>query len=125
MDVPEDFWVGLPKPFNEHFGPLLGAALLAKGTPMYVSAAALVTNMSAHFKRGAESSLVWVTSLDRGDPVPDAVISVRDCNGKLYWRGKTDGSGIARISAMIAEMRAPVRCMTLCGSLKRPCGLQP
>ena len=46
--------------------PILGASLLDKPRPMYVSSAALVTNMSAHFKWGRESSLVWVTSLDKG-----------------------------------------------------------
>ncbi|HEY6874038.1 MAG TPA: MG2 domain-containing protein [Geobacteraceae bacterium] len=83
--------------------PILGAALLDKQRPMYVSTAALVTNMSAHFKKGRESSLVWVTSLDKGEPVAAAEVTVRDCQGKLYWRGKTDGNGIARIGKKLPE----------------------
>jgi uncharacterized protein YfaS (alpha-2-macroglobulin family) len=83
--------------------PKLGAALLGKPLPMYVSTAALVTNMSAHFKKGRASSLVWVTSLDRGEPVAAADVTIRDCRGKLYWRGKSDASGIARIGKSLPD----------------------
>ena len=83
--------------------PILGAALLDKPRPMYVSTAVLVTNMSAHFKKGRESSLVWVTSLDKGEPVADAEVAVRDCKGTIYFRGKTDASGIARIGGKLPE----------------------
>ncbi|MBV7535572.1 alpha-2-macroglobulin [Duganella sp. sic0402] len=77
--------------------PKLGAALALEGGPAYVSAAALVTNMVAHFKRGEESSLVWVTSLDKGQPVPQAQVAVRDYRGKLLWQGMTDSGGLAHI----------------------------
>ncbi|MBK5274891.1 MAG: hypothetical protein JJE30_07555 [Desulfuromonadales bacterium] len=83
--------------------PILGAALLDKPRPMYVSTAALVTNMSAHFKWGRESSLVWVTSLDKGLPVGGAEVHVRDCQGTLQWKGKTDANGIARIGTKFPE----------------------
>ncbi|MBJ6723450.1 alpha-2-macroglobulin family protein [Geomesophilobacter sediminis] len=83
--------------------PILGAALLEKKRPMFVSSAALVTNLSAHFKKGHESSLVWVTSLDKGEPVAGAAVTVRDCKGKLYWRGTTDAEGIARIGKKFPE----------------------
>jgi uncharacterized protein YfaS (alpha-2-macroglobulin family) len=83
--------------------PILGAALLEKPRPMYVSSAALVTNMSAHFKWGRESSLVWVTSLDKGAPVAGAEVHIRDCQGKLYWHGKTDSNGIARVSGKFPD----------------------
>src|SRR5262249_54106227 len=42
----------------------LGASLLGKPQPMYVPTAALVTNLSVHFKWGRASSLAWVTTLD-------------------------------------------------------------
>ncbi|KQV85105.1 alpha-2-macroglobulin [Massilia sp. Root351] len=77
--------------------PKLGLALQGKPSMAYVSAAALVTNMVAHFKHGAESSLVWVTSLDKGLPVPNAQVAVRACSGKLLWQGKTDANGVASI----------------------------
>ncbi|KQW97214.1 alpha-2-macroglobulin [Massilia sp. Root418] len=78
--------------------PKLGLALQGKPSLAYVSAGALVTNMVAHFKRGAESSLVWVTSLDKGQPVPNAQVAVRACTGKLLWQGRTDAMGVASIS---------------------------
>ncbi len=65
---------------------------------MYVPTAVLVTNLSVHFKWGRESSLVWVTTLDTGEPVKDAAVTVRDCQEKVLWKGKTDVSGIARIA---------------------------
>ncbi|MEW6370688.1 MAG: alpha-2-macroglobulin family protein [Pseudomonadota bacterium] len=79
--------------------PQLGAAINQKGKTAYVHAGALVTNLAAHFKHGAQSSLVWVTSLDKGRPVARADVAVRNCAGKLLWSGRTDASGIARIGA--------------------------
>jgi uncharacterized protein YfaS (alpha-2-macroglobulin family) len=75
---------------------LLGAALLGETKPMYVATTALVTNLSVHFKWGIDSSLVWVTTLDTAKPVGQAGVEVRDCTGKLIWKGKSDTSGIAR-----------------------------
>jgi alpha-2-macroglobulin len=75
---------------------ILGASLLGVKRPMYVSTAALVTNLSAHFKWGNDASLVWVTTLDTARPVPDAAVQVRNCDGSLLWEGKTDPKGIAR-----------------------------
>ncbi len=76
---------------------LLGSALLGARKPMYVPTAALVTNLSAHFKWGRESSLVWVTTLDRAEPVEGAQVAVRDCNGEALWQGVTDKRGIAYV----------------------------
>lgn len=77
---------------------ILGAALLGKKANMYVAAGALVTNLSAHFKWGRESSLVFVTTLDRGEPVPGASVVVRDVYGRVIWQGKTDKNGIASVN---------------------------
>jgi alpha-2-macroglobulin len=76
---------------------LLGKSLLGSLRPMYVPAAVLVTNLSAQFKWGRESSLVWVTTLDEGKPVQDAAVAIRDCRDKILWQGKTDPSGIAHV----------------------------
>ncbi len=76
---------------------ILGTSLLGKPRPMFVPTAVLVTNLSVHFKWGQESSLVWVTALDTGEPVKDATVTVRDCQEKVLWKGKTDVNGIARI----------------------------
>jgi alpha-2-macroglobulin len=75
---------------------ILGSSLLNPPKPMYVPTAVLVTNLAAHFKWGIDSSLVWVTSLDRGKPVAQAEVRIEDCQGKSIWTGKTDRDGIAR-----------------------------
>ena len=98
---------------------ILGASLLGEEKtlfglgsqkPMYVPTAALVTNLSAHFKWGRESSLVWVTSLDKAEPVKSTAVSIRDCNGKEIWKGKTDGNGIANIKAKLPSGRELPHC---------------
>jgi uncharacterized protein YfaS (alpha-2-macroglobulin family) len=85
--------------------PRLGAALNPKGRTAYVRSSALVTNMAAHFKLGAQSSLVWVTSLDKGMPVAGARVDVRDCAARLLWSGASDAQGIARIRAPLPASR--------------------
>ncbi len=98
--------------------PKLGAALLtgsnpqAKGGEVYhVSTAALVTNLSVHFKQGRESSLVWVTALDSGNPVGKARVSVQDCDGKEYWKGVTDERGLVRIGTELPKREVLPGCM--------------
>ncbi len=75
--------------------PALGAALLGKATPRYVTTGALVTNMSVHFKWGREASLVWVTALENAKPVAGASIAITDAcgGGELLASGKTDKDG--------------------------------
>jgi uncharacterized protein YfaS (alpha-2-macroglobulin family) len=78
--------------------PQLGAALLGKQAPMYVAAAALVTDMSVHLKWGASSSLVWVTRLSDAQPVAGAEVIVQNCRGDVVWTGATSADGTARIA---------------------------
>jgi uncharacterized protein YfaS (alpha-2-macroglobulin family) len=89
---------------------ILGSALLKPSMPMYVPTAVLVTNLSVHFKQGRESSLVWVTTLDRGEPVNEARVSVKDCQGKILWEGKTGADGILRINAPLPSRESLPRC---------------
>ncbi|WP_240702156.1 alpha-2-macroglobulin family protein [Trinickia terrae] len=77
--------------------PALGASLLGKRVPMYVRTAVLVTNLGVHFKQGRENSVVWVTTLDKGQPVPNADVRVSDCNGDQVAAGKTDAHGLLTI----------------------------
>ena len=85
--------------------PRLGAALNDNRRTAYVRSAALVTNLAAHFKLGAQSSLVWVTSLDKGQPVAGARVEVRDCAARLLWSGTSDAAGIARIRQTLPHAR--------------------
>ncbi len=81
---------------------LLGAALLSEPKPMYVRAAALVTNMAVHFKRGKDNALVWVTTLDTGLPVASAEVRISGCDGSELWRGRTDDQGRAGVERALA-----------------------
>jgi len=98
------------------FGKLISAAKDAiKSKPQkiyHVQSAALVTNLSVHFKQGRESSLVWVTSLDKGVPVKGADVLVRDCGGVVHWKGKTDAQGIARIEQELPERNTLPGCIS-------------
>jgi uncharacterized protein YfaS (alpha-2-macroglobulin family) len=107
--------VGIPLPqagfyVVELASPKLGAALLGQPKPFYVRAATLVTNLSVHFKMGRESSLVWVTQLNDAKPVANADVAVRDCNGHVYFEGRTDASGIARIARSLPDREALPSC---------------
>lgn len=82
----------------------LGASTLGREATRYVSTAALVSNLSVHFKWGREASRVWVTRLDDGRVVPDAKVLVSDyCGGATLWEGRTDRDGIAAIPAPLGE----------------------
>ncbi|MDD2774558.1 MAG: MG2 domain-containing protein [Gallionella sp.] len=72
---------------------LLGSSLLKTPKPMYVRSQALVTDMSVHFKKGRDNSLVWVTSLVTGKGVPNADVHIYGCNSKVLAQGKTDALG--------------------------------
>ncbi len=82
--------------------PALGASLLGKHASMYVRTAVLVTNLGVHFKQGRENSVVWVTTLDKGEPVPNADVHVSDCNGAQVASGKTDAHGLLTIDGPLA-----------------------
>ncbi len=84
---------------------ILGNALLGKDTRMYVPTTVLVTNLAVHFKWGLDSSIAWVTALDSGEPVENALVEVRDCEAKLLWEGRTDLNGVARIEDLPAQER--------------------
>ncbi|WP_297212753.1 MULTISPECIES: alpha-2-macroglobulin family protein [Thermodesulfovibrio] len=85
---------------------ILGASLLGEKKPMYVQTAALVTNLSVHFKWGRENSLVWVTTLEGAEPVKDAEVKIRDCSGKLIWTGKTDSNGLAYVKQNLPQPKS-------------------
>jgi hypothetical protein len=91
--------------------PRLGAALMDKAKPYHVRATALVTNLAVHFKRGDESSLVWVTHLDSGQPVADAEVAVRDCANRIHAQGHTNAEGILRIDVALPEVDSLPGCL--------------
>ncbi len=72
----------------------LGASLLGESAPAYVRTSVLVTNLAVHVKTGRDDMLVWVTTLDDGQPVADAQVAVLDCMGTRLGQGKTDAQGL-------------------------------
>ena len=87
----------------------LGSALLGKNAPMYVPTAALVTNLSVHFKQGAANSLIWVTTLEEARPVAGAAVAIADCHGHQLWAGITDRFGLALVPK-IDGVNYPTTC---------------
>ncbi|WP_118178900.1 alpha-2-macroglobulin family protein [Paraburkholderia phosphatilytica] len=85
--------------------PRLGASLLGRPLPMYVRTAVLITNLGVHLKAGRENSVVWVTSLDKGQPVPNADVRVTDCNGDEIATGKTDPRGVLTIGKPLEALK--------------------
>ena len=85
----------------------LGASLLDEryGTNrvMYVRTSALVTNLGVHFKLGRENALAWVTTLDKGAPVANAVVRVSDCRGKELATITSNAQGIASFTGLSPE----------------------
>jgi uncharacterized protein YfaS (alpha-2-macroglobulin family) len=90
--------------------PRLGAVLHGEHMLYYVQTAALVTNLSVHFKWGRESSLAWVTTLGEARPVAGAAVAVRDCHGRLLWEGRTAADGAAPIPVELPREDALPAC---------------
>jgi len=82
--------------------PAIAESLLQK-TEFYTSTAVLVTNMAAHLKMSEKNSLVWVTTLDKGEAVSDAEVTLYDCNGKVLQKGKTNNTGLLLFSKVTLE----------------------
>ena len=105
LSGPEFQVVGIPLPkpglyVVEIASQRLGEALLEKKKPLYVQAAALVTDMAVHFQWAKAGSLVWVTHLSNAEPVAGAEVAIHDCGGATMWKGTTDAQGIARIASL-------------------------
>lgn len=91
--------------------PRLGSALLdrpdaAPDDPvMHVRSALLVTNLAVHVKAGRDDTLVWVTSLDRGQPVAGARVAVLDCEGRRLLDGQTNAQGLWHVDTPVPTDR--------------------
>lgn len=89
----------------------LGTSLLDErhgdNRTMVVRTSALVTNLGVHFKLGRENALAWVTTLDKGAPVPGATVRVSDCLGTELAKAVTDAQGMARFTGLSSD---PSRC---------------
>ncbi|HEY1092419.1 MAG TPA: MG2 domain-containing protein, partial [Burkholderiaceae bacterium] len=102
--------VGIPMPepgFHvvEVASKKLGAALLDRDAPMYVRTSVLVTNLGVHFKHGRVNSGVWVTTLDKAQPVADAQLQISDCDGAVLWTGRSNAQGFALVDKALPPVR--------------------
>jgi uncharacterized protein YfaS (alpha-2-macroglobulin family) len=59
-----------------------------------------ITNLGVSVKDSPQSSLVFVTRLDTGEPVPDARVTIVDERNQTLWRGATDRDGVALAPAL-------------------------
>ncbi|WP_311223556.1 MULTISPECIES: MG2 domain-containing protein [unclassified Acidovorax] len=100
--------VGIPLPQGFHVveiaSPLLGQSLLDErhgaGRTMYVRTSALVTNLAVHFKLGRENAAAWVTTLDKGQVVPNAQVRVSSCDGRELATATTNAEGLATFDGL-------------------------
>ncbi|TWO68991.1 alpha-2-macroglobulin [Caenimonas sedimenti] len=103
--------VGIPLTPGFHVveiaSPMLGQSLLderhGKPRTMYVRTSALVTNLAVHFKLGRENSVAWVTTLDKGQAVPNARVNVSDCQGKLLASATANAQGVASFTNLAPQ----------------------
>jgi alpha-2-macroglobulin len=54
-----------------------------------------VTNLGITVKDSPQNTLVFVTRLDNGEPVPGAEVEIITLDNKVFWKGTTDEHGIA------------------------------
>jgi hypothetical protein len=59
-----------------------------------------VTNLGISVKDSPQSSLIFVTRLDNGEPVPAATVSIVDTSNTRLWRGTTGPDGVAMAPAL-------------------------
>jgi alpha-2-macroglobulin len=54
-----------------------------------------VTNLGISVKDSPQNTLIFVTRLDTGAPVPNAAVSIVRLDNSVFWRGQTGADGIA------------------------------
>lgn len=82
----------------------LGESLVGRNKVMYVPTTVLVTDLAVHIKWGRENSVFWVTSLDSGNPVPNAKVAVYACDAKKVWEANSDSSGLVTYNGDIKTL---------------------
>lgn len=60
-----------------------------------------VTNLAITAKLSYGNGLIWVTSLDKGLPVKDVNVEIRDDSNSVLWRGKTGADGSVLSSGFV------------------------
>ncbi|MCA9601199.1 MAG: hypothetical protein KC417_04210, partial [Myxococcales bacterium] len=68
-----------------------------------------VTSLGVVMKAGSTGGVVWVTDLASGEPVPGAHVRVFDGQGKPFFTGDTDASGLVRLPSTRTLLKAEER----------------
>lgn len=77
-------------------GRILDRTHRAYGTEARTRASIIqVTNLGITVKDSPTNTLVFVTRLDTGAPVPGAAVSIVKADNSTVWRGTTDSDGVA------------------------------
>jgi len=61
----------------------------------YAATLVQVTNLGLTVKDSPTNTLVWVTTLDKGEPVAGAAVELRALDNKIVWSGTTGADGVA------------------------------
>ena len=85
------FWAGL-----ESGAPIARA----KASPRDTSTLVQVTNLGISVKDSPQSTLVFVTRLDTGEPVGSAEVSIINTDNKTVWKGSTGPDGVVIAPAL-------------------------
>ena len=83
-----------------------------------------VTNLGVSVKDSPQSTLVFVTRLDTGVPVPDARIAIVDTANRTRWRGTTDRDGVALAPALRLPSRTVRSLVHRHRRERRRCGVR-
>ncbi len=70
--------------------------LTRNGEDCWVSSTTNLTDVGLTFKVSPEDILLWVTSLETGEPMPNLTVELRDRTNTILWSGSTDMNGLAR-----------------------------
>ncbi len=61
----------------------------------WISSTDNITDVGITFKTSPENILLWATSLETGEPMPNLAVELRAKDNKILWTGSTDMNGLA------------------------------
>lgn len=62
----------------------------------WVSSTDNITDVGVTLKTSPENILLWATSLQTGEPMPNLAVELRGKDNKILWTGSTDQDGLVR-----------------------------
>ncbi len=101
---------------SPRFATQLAAALAARDSPPTSgleprASLVQVSNLNLSVRLSAlGDSLLWVTAIDTGLPVPGVEADWLDCHGKLLAQGSTDTQGLLKVSASLTHPAEAETC---------------